>query len=306
MLTNTPPDVLEEGSRYLRISFVFGLFTYGYSMCTYVLRALGDAVRPMYFLFGSSLLNVVLDIVFVGQLGLGVSGAAYATVISESCAMIGCLIYIRRKKPILVIGLSDFKEIGSTFRYALRLSLPSSLQMCAVTMSSILVQASVNGYGTAVVAGLTAAQKVEQLFTLIVTATGTALMTFVTQNRGAGASERIRSGLNMTLRMNTVMAVVVTALILTSGSDMLSLFINAGEDNRDAVISAGMQYFRYTAAFYIVMTLSQTFSNYLRGMADAAAPLWIGAVQVGVNITAILILEPLFGICGIWASVPIG
>lgn len=306
MLTNTPYDVLREGSRYLSIMFIFGLFTYGYSMCTYVLRALGDAVRPMYFLLGSSIMNIVLDVLFVGRLGLGVSGAAYATVISESCAMLGCVIYIRKMRPYLIIGLSDFKEIGTTLRYALKLSVPSSLQMCAVTMSSILVQAAVNSYGTDIVAGLTAAQKVEQLFTLLVTATGTALMTFVTQNRGAGASDRVRSGLKLTLIINIVMAAVVTGLIVLTGPDMLSVFISNSEDKRLAVISAGMQYFRYTAGFYVIMGISQTLSNYLRGMADAAAPLWIGAVQVAVNISAILILEPVFGICGIWASVPLG
>jgi len=303
-LTNTPADVMDGAVTYLRILFCGGLFTYAYSMCVYIMRACGESLKPLLLLAFSSIMNVGLDLLFVCVFDMGVAGAAIGTVIAESAAAGLCLWYMHAKMPQLRISMQDFKALKKPLvAYTMKLSVPSSLQIGAVMFCSILVQAVINKYGTDVVAGYTAAVKIEQLVMAAVSALGGALSTFAAQNRGAGNFDRISLGLRTSVRDSALLTVSLSALIFFFGGQLVSLFAEAGST---AVVGAGYEYLKITCWFYIASALSSLFSSVLRGMADAAAPLIIGTVQIAVNLAAIFILAPILGCEGVWISVAAG
>ncbi|MBQ6622372.1 MAG: MATE family efflux transporter [Mogibacterium sp.] len=303
-LMNTPPAVMREALAYLRIIFIGGLGTYCYSMVLYILRACGESVKPLYFIIFSSLTNVALDFVFVGGLGLGVAGAAIATVIAETLAMFLCFVYIKKAVPELWITREDFRSVtrGLT-AYTMRLSIPASLQISLVTFCTIFVQAVINKYGVDTVAGYTAAQKIEQIVMMVLSALAGALGVFVAQNRGAERYDRIREGVKTSLTLGSLLMLAGTALMLLCGRTLLSYFVDSG--SVQAVVAQGWIYIRITMWFYVGLCVWQMLASYLRGMADAVFPLIIGAVQIAANLGGIFLLEPYYGIRGIWYSVVI-
>lgn len=302
--TNTPPEVLKGAVLYLKIVFGGGLFTYAYSMCIYILRAVGDGSRPLLFLAFSCVCNIGLDLLFVKGFSMGVAGAAVGTVIAESVAALMCLIYIKKKMPMLWIGWKDCKNVKKEMTaYVLKLSVPTCLQISAVSFCTILVQSVINKYGTIVVAGYAAAQKLEQLVMMCINALTGALNTFTAQNRGAGNFDRIAQGSRMVNGIMVGLTLVASLLIFLAGKLLLSLFVS--DANGAEVVSEGYFYLQLTCAFYIILGLEQAYMAVLRGMADVLMPLVIGGIQIGANIAAILVLEPIIGKSGIWCSVVI-
>lgn len=301
---HTPDDVLTDAVVYLKIVFAGGLFTYAYSMCIYILRACGDGSRPLLFLAFSCLSNIALDVIFVKYLEMGVAGAAIGTVIAESLAVLLCLIYVKKRMPHLWVSLEDFRSTKKELvLYVLKLSLPTCLQIGAVSFCSILVQSVINRYGTVVVAGYAAAVKLEQIVTMIINALTGALNTFVAQNRGAKLFDRIKEGRRIVSKINIWVTISMSLLIFLAGRALLGIFVEDGSGAE--VVAEGYLYLKVTCGFYICMSLWQSYMAVLRGMADVLIPLIIGAIQIAVNLSAIWLLEPLMGKTGIWCSVVI-
>ena len=298
---NTPEEVLGNAVIYLRIVFGGGLFTYAYSMCIYIMRACGNGSKPLLFLAFSSICNVFLDLFFVRTLQMGVAGAAVGTVIAESLAAAMCLIYIRRKLPHIWPGRRDFHYVNRDLVIkVMKLSVPSCLQIGAVSFCTILVQSAINRYGTTVVAGYTAAQKIELLMVMGISAITGALNTFTAQNRGAGKYERIKEGMRTSRFFTAAMTIPISLLIFMTGKELLRLF--AGEGTGVEMIEEGFRYLQITCGFYLIMGLLQVNMAVLRGMADVLIPLVIGGLQVLSNLAAIWLMEPLLGKEGIWWS----
>lgn len=301
---NTPPEVLDSAVLYLKIVFVGGLFTYAYSMCIFIMRACGDGNRPLLFLAFSCVSNIFFDLIFVNGLNMGVAGAATGTVIAESLATLMCLAYIKRKMSMLWVGAADFKSLTKDrVIYVLKLSVPTSLQISTVSLVAILVQAIINRYGAVVVAGYAAAQKLEQIVMMFISALSGALNTFTAQNRGAKNFERIKEGKDVTVKISTVFMIAMTLLIFLTGRLLLGVFVDDG--NSAAVVEEGYLYLKITCGFYILLNFWQVYMAVLRGMADVLMPLVIGGIQIAANLSAIWILEPLLGKGGIWISVGI-
>ena len=300
---NTPEDVLQNAVLYLKIIFGGGLFTYAYSMCIEVLRACGDGKRPLIFLAFSCVCNILLDLFFVCVLEMGVAGAAVATVISEGVALLLCLAYVKKQMPMLWVGKQDFQQTTKAMTaYVLKLSLPTCLQVSAVTFCTILVQSVINQYGTMVVAGYAAAVKIENFVALFITSLTGALNTFTAQNRGAGDYARIAEGCRLSKRVVTLFSMPASFCIYFFGRYLLSLF---ADGDSAGMIEEGYLYLQITCIFYLIFGLEQVYTSILRGMADVVMPLVIGGIQVGANFAVILLLEPLMGKTGIWWSVVI-
>lgn len=299
---NTPPEVLASAVLYLKIVFVGGLFTYAYSMCIFIMRACGDGSRPMLFLAFSCICNIFLDLLFVKGLAMGVAGAAIGTVIAESLAVLMCLIYMKKKMPMLWVSREDFQNTKqSRVAYVLKLSVPTSLQVSIVSLVAIFVQSVINEYGAVVVAGYAAAQKIEQIVIMFVNALSSALNTFTAQNRGAGRFDRIREGRRMTILISVGFMAVMTAFVFFTGKMLLGIFVD--DANSAVVVEEGYLYLKITCGFYILLSLWQVLMAVLRGMADVLMPLVIGGIQIFANLSAIWVLEPLLGKSGIWLSV---
>lgn len=299
---NTPPEVLDSAVIYLKIVFAGGLFTYAYSMCIFIMRACGDGSRPLLFLAFSCVCNIVLDLLFVKGFSMGVAGAAIGTVIAESLAVLMCLVYMKKKMPMLWVSWEDFRNTKKAMvAYVLKLSVPTSLQVSIVSLVAIFVQAVINEYGAVVVAGYAAAQKIEQIVVMFINALSSALNTFTAQNRGAKRFDRIKEGRRVTVLISTAFMAFMTVFVLFSGRILLSIFVDDG--NSAAVVEEGYLYLKITCGFYVFLSLWQAYMAVLRGMADVLMPLVIGGIQIAANLAAVWILEPILGKGGIWLAV---
>ena len=233
---------------------------------------------------------------------MGVAGAAIGTVIAESLAVLMCLVYMKKKMPMLWVSREDFRNTKkSRVAYVLKLSVPTSLQVSIVSLVAIFVQAVINEYGAVVVAGYAAAQKIEQIVIMFVNALSGALNTFTAQNRGAARFDRIKEGRHITVLISVGFMAVMTVFVFFAGKPLLGIFVD--DANSAAVVEEGYLYLKITCGFYIILGLWQAYMAVLRGMADVLMPLVIGGIQILANLSAIWVLEPLFGKGGIWLAV---
>lgn len=194
LFMNTPPEFMERSYHYMMIIFAGIGATVAYNLLASILRALGDSKTPLYFLILSSILNVVLDIVFIAVFHMDVEGAAWATVISQGVSALLCLIYMARRYPILRFEKSDWKTEKWMLRQHLYISLPMAFQFSITAVGGILVQGSLNTLGAQAVTAFTAGNKLEQVFQQPLVSLGVAMATYCGQNLGAKKYARIREG----------------------------------------------------------------------------------------------------------------
>ena len=184
-LMNTPANIIDDSLKYINIIYSGTIAVLGYNMISSILRALGDSKTPLYFLIVSSVLNIILDLVFIVNFSMGVSGAAYATVISQGISAILCLVYTLKRYKILRLKKEDFKVEKSIFRNHLKIGIPMALQFSITAIGIMIVQGALNVFGSVVIASYTAASKVLQIVMQPAITLGVTMATFCGQNLGA-------------------------------------------------------------------------------------------------------------------------
>ncbi len=275
LLLNTPEETMADSQGYLQIYFAGLIFALIYNMGSGILRAIGDSRRPLYFLIVSTLVNVVLDLLFVMKLQMGARGAAYATVIAQAVS------------AILVTYVLMYRVEGMAFRFRrlcldrgmlrriMRIGLPSAIASCTYTISNMIVQAALNGKGVDVVAAWAALGRIDSLQWMINNAFGMSLTTFVGQNFGAGKMARVRKGTWQTLGMHMMTSVCIAALFLTFGKPVFSIFTNDAE-----VVRIGMEMVWNLAPFYWTFAFVEVFSASLRAQNISVLPTVINMICV--------------------------
>lgn len=190
-LMNSPENLMADIKGYMAVIYGGLIVTAAYNALAAVLRALGDSKSPLYFLIISAIINVVLDIVFIVNFGMGVEGCGYATVIAQAVSALLCLIYIVKKFPILRLSEEDFRISFQSMGRLLALGIPMGLQFSITAIGTIIVQGAVNIYGAVYMAGFSAAGKLQNIIVTVFTAFGATVATYVGQNRGAGKMDRV-------------------------------------------------------------------------------------------------------------------
>ena len=209
-LIDTPADVHPLASKYMKIYFAGSLTLVVYNMASGVFRALGDSRHPLYFLIAGCVTNIVLDIVTVGFLGMGVEGAAIATVFSQFVSVVLSIIWLRKLPKDYRLSLRkiafDRRELSET----LKIGVPAGIQSVMYSISNIIIQTNINSFGTDTAAAYSAYGKIDAAFWMVVNAFGIAITTFVGQNYGAGRLDRVKKGVNQTLAMAAAVTVVIS------------------------------------------------------------------------------------------------
>lgn len=301
-LMNTPGDIYEDAYEYLLIMFA-GTFTIVfYNLAASILRALGDSRTPLIFLVIASVLNVVLDLLFVLQFNQGVAGVAYATVISQAVSAMLGFIYMFWKFPLLRIRRSDWRIEKPMIRELLRLGLPAGFQNSVTAIGVMALQTAVNGLGSTAVAAYTAAFKVEQLLTQPIATFGMAMATFSGQNLGAWKIDRIRQGLRKCMLLTMASAVLGTVLMLLLGEPITLLFVSAKETE---VIALAKEYMNVVALFLCVLGTLFVYRSALQGMGNARVPFLSGVMELIMRTAAALILVGPLGFFGVTIASPI-
>ena len=296
-LLGTPADILPDAITYMRMTCLsvplIGVYNYSASM----LRALGDSRTPLIFLIVACLLNVVLDLVFVRVLGLGVFGAALATMLGQLIAGLGCLIYALRTNPYFMLSREERAFDREITRKAVRLGLPLALQWSMIAVSTTALQTVVNGFGTAAVAAFTATTRVEQLTQQPFGSLSMALSTYAGQNYGAGRVDRVRDGLKDSFLVMGAFSLAMLGLMQLLGGNIIRVFVSDPE-----VIALGGKAVRITSWFYFFLGTIYVTRGVLNGVGDALFSFINGVIEMlcRIFLPMAMMLIPSVGVWGIW------
>ena len=298
-LLNTPEEILADAVMYIRYMCFGLLFVSLYNYLSSMLRALGDSRSPLYFLIISTIVNVVLDIVFVYFFDMGIRGAALATVIAQFISAFSCGIYAWRVNPYFRLKKKDFALSMQMCGKIIRLGVPMSLQFALIAVSSMAMQRVVNDYGTVVVASFTATNRIEQLIHQPYNTLGLSLATFCGQNYGAGQHERVYTGYRKGLQIMVILTVGMVLMMQLFGGAITSLFVTD-----EAVIELGALGLRITSLFYLALGMIYIVRGVLTGVGDAFFALFNGIVEVIGRFTLPFLMTSSLGLgeTGIWLS----
>ena len=287
-LMNTPAEIMDLSVLYLRIYFGGILFVFLYNVGSGILRALGNAKLPLYFLIVCCVVNILLDLLMVVGFGMGVAGVALATVAAQGISAALVTITLLRSRVLCEFHLSGIRFHAGVFRAQLHLGIPGGLQSVMYSFSNIIVQAAVNVYGTQTAAAWSADSKLEAIFWMISGAFGVSITTFVGQNYGAGKLDRVLKGTRVCLWMDQGASILISVLLVVFARPLFGIFTTDPE-----VLEIGVTIVRMIAPFYVVFSFIEILSSTLRGVSDVVIPMFLTMAGVCVlRILWILVLLP--------------
>lgn len=288
-LMNTPPEIYQDATNYI-VTVLAGLTaTIAYNMAAAILRALGDSKTPLFFLIFSSLLNIGLDLLFIGPLSLGTRGAALATVLAQTVSVLLCIFYMLRKYPVLHTRRSDWRIIPAKVAQMLKLGLPLGLMGVMTASGIIILQVAINSFGAASVAAYTAANKIQTLFCFPLAAYGMAMTNFCGQNYGAGKYGNIRKGVRQCLFLMLVTALVFTVILEAAGGALAGLFLSTADAE---VTSMTAGYLRVVALFLPAFGALMVLRSGIQGLGYGGIPTLNGILESVIRILWTMWLIP--------------
>lgn len=304
-LMKTPENIMQDASDYLAIYFMGLVFLFFYNGLIAVFNGMGKSQIPLYFLILSSIINVVLDLVFVLRFDMGVAGVAWATLIAQGVSAVAsflCLLVVLRKMP--TEEKPDFFS-ASILARMLKIAVPSSLQQSIVSIGFLFVQRLINGYGPMVIAGYTAATKIDNIAIMPMINVGNAVSTFTAQNMGAQKIERVKKGYRAGMAMSVVISLTVTGILYLWGSDLVGAFVDSKTGS--GVIGVGVEYLQVVSIFYVVMGIMNISNGILRGSGDVKVFMLSTLCNFTIRvIMAYALVKTPLGASGIWWAIPIG
>lgn len=301
-LLNTPEDVFAGASEYLHVilgGFVITLF---YNLLAALLRAVGNSRVPLYALILAAGINVVLDIWFVGGLGLGIAGAAYATVIAQGVSVVFCLVYIRKTSELLCFRLSNVVFDRNLTGRLLGTGFSMSLMLGVVSIGSVTLQGAVNSFGSQVIAAHTTARKIDAMFMQPQFAVGTAAATFVGQNYGAGKLDRVRKGLLHALAICLAWDIIALGIGYVFGGPVVAALTGTADS---VILNTAVQYIRINTPFFFPLAVFIVLRNSLQSMNTKVVPILGSVMELTTKIIGVTLVAPAFGYLGVCFLEPV-
>ena len=266
---DTPADVLPLSIQYFRFYFCGAIFVVMYNMCVGILHAVGDSRHPLYYLMISCSVNVVLDLFFVGFLRLGVGAAAVATTISQGISAALCCIHLLRSREVYRLIPGQIRFYWDSLKDIVRIGFPSGVQNSMISIANVVVQSSINGFGSAAMAGCGAHTKLEGFAFLPVVCFSQALSTFVSQNLGAKQYGRVKKGIAFGVACGILMAESYGIFAYFFAPNLIRIFNDA-----PAVVEFGSMHMRTISLFYFLMAFSHCMAAVFRGAGKASVPMY--------------------------------
>lgn len=302
-MIQTPENIFSDGELYLGIYIGGFAFLYLYNIATGIFSALGDSRTPLYFLIASSLGNILLDYLFVAICGFGVAGVAWATFIAQGIACVLALFTMKRR--LNTVGTTGKVPVFSVemLRKIARIAIPSILQQSFISIGNIFIQGLVNSYGSSVIAGYSAAIKLNTFAITSYTTLGNGMSNFTAQNLGAGLTERVRKGFRAGIQLAMIVAVPFFAAYFLFGRYMVSLFMT---QESTLALETGVEFLKITAPFYFVVALKLMADGVLRGAGAMRQFMTATFTDLVLRVVLAFVLAGTFNVTGIWLSWPIG
>lgn len=296
-LMNTPPENFADALTYMRIVCGFTIVVAGYNTISAILRALGDAKTPLIFLGVASVLNIVLDLLFVVPMQMGVAGAAWATVIAQFFAMLGSIGFGYKKNEYLRLEKRHMPYNKEIVKSSFQIGIPVAAQNALIALSCVALQSVVNRYGTTVMAAYTATGRVEGLVQQPFNSLGLAVSTFAGQNAGAGQYDRVRTGIRKSVWLVAIFSVLMILVMWLFGEPIVRIFIDEPE-----VVRIGAKGLRITSMMYFGLGLIYVMRGMLNGVGDALFAMMNGVTEVigRIGFAFMFMMIPSVGMWGVW------
>ncbi len=300
-LVNTPDNILDMAVEYISIIYIFLIFQVLYNLYAGVLRSLGDSKSPLVFMIISAITNIILDIIAIAVFHMGVGGAALATVFSQGLSAFLSFIYIKKKFTILTPSKEEKKYERSLSKVLLKVGLPGAFQYSITAISCILVQASLNNFGSDSVAAYSVANKIENMVTQFYPALGIGISTFAGQNLGAGKLKRVRKGFRVSVYLNIAYSIFALIICQSFASPMSKLFIDSNTSS-PVVIEESILYVTTMSLFFIPLGFIFIFRTGCQGLGSGKIPMISAIIELVARTCTAFSLPYFFGFLGICYS----
>lgn len=301
-LMNTPEEIFEYAYIYIVIIFWGIPCTFLYNILAGIIRSLGDSRTPVVFLAISSAFNIVLDFVSILILHMNVEGPALATVISQGISGVICLFYMKKKYPILKASREEWKPDGKYMKRLCFMGIPMGLQYSVTAIGTLVLQAAINGLGAAVVAGVTAAQKINAFISCPVESLGQTMAPYTGQNMGAGKIDRIGKGLRDASLVGFAMSAVCFLIALLTGKQLCLLFLDASETE---IIAYAYEFLLFCTGGYCLLTLVNTVRFTIQGIGFSIFAITSGVMEMIARVLASTVIAGKIGFIGICLAHPL-
>lgn len=300
-LLKLPEALIQPANSYLHIFMGGMIMFFGFNGVTAILRGLGDSKTPLYFLIISTIVNIVLDLLFILVFKWGIKGAAFATVIAQGGAFFTAIIYLNKTHSIVKFSFRNLSFDFAIFKKIVNIGLPTGIQQTFVAVGMMALSGIVNLFGTNVIAAYTAAGTIDGIAATPAMTLSQALATFTGQNIGAGKQERVKKGLRATLIIGSLYSLFISVLAISMGDDLIRMFTNNEE-----VIRIGAEYLIIVGLFYIIFTTMFTYNGVLRGAGATLVPMFVTLFSLWlIRIPLAYLLSGIYDETGIWWAIPI-
>lgn len=301
-LIHTPDLIFMDSTVYLDI-YMLGLpFLFFYNVSNGIFSALGDSKTPFYFLAFSSCSNILVDYLFVRYLKMGVAGVAWATFLCQGVSCIlACWVVFDRLRKIKTKKVKWFSF--SLLKRIVNIALPSTLQQSFVSVGNIIIQSIVNGFGASVIAGFSAATKLNNLVITSFTTIGNGISNYTAQNMGANEYKRVHEGYKAGVKMVWIICVPIVFLYFICSKQLIDLFL---ENPSMHVVNSGVSFLKIVSPFYFVISLKLVVDGILRGSSQMSDFMKSTFVDLLLRVLLSIIFSKMFGYIGIWMSWPVG
>ena len=301
-LLDTPQNIIHESYSYISMITLCVGVMFAYNLCAGLLRAIGNSVMPLIFLIISSIINVILDLLFISEFHMGIQGAAIATVIAQGISAILCLIYMLKKTPLLIPKRIHFHFDKELYQELTGQGFSMGFMMSIVSAGTVILQSSINGFGYLIIAGHGTARKLNSFCMMPAGTVGLALSTFVSQNKGANQKQRILDGVKLGNLIACGWGIIIT-VILFFLAPILVQFISGSTE--PTVIDNASLYLRINAPFYAVLGILLNLRNSLQGLGMKIIPLVSSVIECLGKVIFVALFIPILGYFGVIICEPV-
>lgn len=299
---NTPNDIIDGAYSYIFVIFLGIPVTYLYNLLAGIIRSLGDSKTPLIFLLISSILNIILDLVFIIVFHMGVSGAAWATVISQGISGISCLIFMKKRYSILKFEKDELKINRHCIRRLCYMGIPMGLQYSITAIGSVILQTAVNGLGSLVVAAVTAGGKISMFLCCPFDALGSTMATYAGQNVGANKLDRVNEGIKKSIIIGSIYSIFAFLISILFGKTIALLFVDGSQVELLSMVNKQLI---ITAAFYIPLCFVNVVRFTIQGMGYSTFAICAGVCEMIARAICGFVLVPMFGFTAVCLASPI-
>lgn len=299
---NTPEDVFEYAYQYIFIIFLGIPAALLYNILAAILRSLGDSKTPVLFLALSSVLNIGLDIISIKLWGMGVDGTAMATVISQGVSGVICFFYMKKRFTVLQMSREERRPDGAKMKRLCYMGIPMGLQYSITAIGSLVIQATMNGFGSVAVAGATAANRINGFLTCPIEALGASMAPYVGQNLGAGKLDRVSRGVMDASLCGFVSSGVLYVIIWLYGAQLTGIFLDAPDP---AVTAYAVEFLRIVGAGYCLLTLVNVVRFSIQGLGFSVLAILSGVMEMIARCFAGLVIAPHIGFAAVAMGHPL-